>query len=207
MASTTEPAAVEQLGSLAASPTNACRFALSTVGPARGQPRARRRCSTCSTASVTETDVVVKPSPRRAGSRRSLHAREAGVNLDAYAAAPCEYRACGARRGRCGAACAASGHGRRLSGPPVLLCPPKQRRCRSCASGWASRRSTGQGSRYVQFSLLTVAGSLMRSRQPKTSCTGKSTMYDADAKSASRNVSRTVGTNGASSRSISPAVS
>ena len=71
------------------------------------------------------------------------------------------------------------------------------RSLRSLASGISSSRSTGQGSRYVQLSSLTVAGSLIRSRQPNASCTGSSSRSDPDAKSASSSMSRTVGLYGA----------
>src|SRR5438309_1899613 len=78
--------------------------------------------------------------------------------------------------------------------------------CRSRASGTSSSRSQGHGRRNVQLLSVTVAGSLIRSRQPNTSCTGFSTRSDPDAKSASRSASRTVGPYGERSSFVPPAM-
>ena len=52
------------------------------------------------------------------------------------------------------------------------------------ASGSVTRSSIGQGSRHVQFSSFTTAGTLTRSRQPNRSWNGTMTMSDPAQNSA-----------------------
>jgi hypothetical protein len=69
---------------------------------------------------------------------------------------------------------------RKLLQRPYLLAHSFNCVATAMAAGSVARRSVGHGSRHVQFDDATVAGWLIRSRQPNTSWIGTINVFDPD---------------------------